>query len=303
MSNDISWLQTRLAGAGQAVVIDGGMGTLLEQSGVPMDGKVWSGRAVLTHPDAVVQAHEAYITAGAEVIIANTFAAARHMLEPGGLGDHVRDINLNAVKLAQQARDNVATETVAIAGSICEWAPTDDPKWHTPEAVGRSTREQAEILAQAGVDLIALEMCQQIDFSIAAVDAALEFGLPIWIGVSARTHKGSSSLSVFDYQQLNFETLVKSLAGYPSMMMNIMHTPISDVDEALGIVKKYWDGPVGIYPESGYFTMPNWQFVDVIEPDDLAQLAQAWIDGGVRMVGGCCGLGPAHITALRRVLS
>jgi 5-methyltetrahydrofolate--homocysteine methyltransferase len=49
--------------------------------------------------------------------------------------------------------------------------------------------------------------------------------------------------------------------------------------------------------------MPNWQFVDVIEPDDLAQLAQAWIDGGVRMVGGCCGLGPAHITALRRALS
>ena len=133
MSNDISWLQARLAGAGPAVVIDGGMGTLLEQSAVPMDGKVWSGRAVLTHPDAVVQAHEAYITAGAEVIIANTFAAARHMLEPGGLGDHVRDINLKAVSLAQQARDNVATETVAIAGSICEWAPTDDPKWHTPE--------------------------------------------------------------------------------------------------------------------------------------------------------------------------
>ncbi len=41
MSDDISWLQARLAGAGPAVVIDGGMGTLLEQSAVPMDGKVW----------------------------------------------------------------------------------------------------------------------------------------------------------------------------------------------------------------------------------------------------------------------
>jgi S-methylmethionine-dependent homocysteine/selenocysteine methylase len=303
MSNDISWLQARLNGADKPVVIDGGMGTLLEQSGVPMDGKVWSGRAVLTHPDAVLQAHEAYITAGAEVIIANTFAAARHMLEPGGLGDHVRDINLNAVRLAQQARDNVATESVAIAGSICEWAPTDDPKWHTPEAVGVSTREQAEILAQAGVDFIALEMCEQIDFSVAAIDAALEFGLPICIGVSAQTHRNRSFLSVFDYQELDFKSLVKSLAGYPSMVMNIMHTPISDVDEALRIVKKYWDGPVGIYPESGYFTMPNWQFVDVIEPDVLAGLALTWIDNGVRMVGGCCGLGPEHITALRRALN
>ena len=302
MSNDISWLQARLNGAGKPVVIDGGMGTLLEESGVPMDGKVWSGRAVLTHPDAVLQAHEAYIAAGAEVIIANTFAAARHMLEPGGLGDHVKDINLNAVKLAQQARDNIATEAVAIAGSICEWAPTDDPKWHTPEAVGASTREQAEILAQAGVDLIALEMCEQIDFSVAAVEAALEFGLPIWIGISARTHKGSSSLSVFDYQELDFESLVKGLAGYPSMAMNIMHTPVTDIDEALNIVKQYWNGAVGIYPESGYFAMPNWQFIDVIEPDDLVKLAQAWIDDGVRMVGGCCGLGPEHIAALRQAL-
>jgi S-methylmethionine-dependent homocysteine/selenocysteine methylase len=302
MSNDISWLQARLNGTGKPVVIDGGMGTLLEESGVPMDGKVWSGRAVLTHPDAVLQAHEAYIAAGAEVIITNTFAAARHMLEPGGLGDHVKDINLNAVKLAQQARDNIATEAVAIAGSICEWAPTDDPKWHTLEAVGASTREQAEILAQAGVDLIALEMCEQIDFSVAAVDAALEFGLPIWIGVSARTHKGSSSLSVFDHAEMSFENLVESLAGYPSMILNIMHTPITDIDEALNIVKHYWNGAVGIYPESGYFTMPNWQFIDVIEPDDLVKLAQAWIDDGVRMVGGCCGLGPEHIAALHQAL-
>ena len=302
MSNDISWLQARFNGTGKPVVIDGGMGTLLEQSGVPMDGKVWSGRAVLTHPDAVRRAHEAYITAGAEVIITNTFAAARHMLEPGGLGDHVKNINLNAVKLAQQARDNIATEAVAIAGSICEWAPTDDPKWHTPEAVGASTREQAEILVQAGVDLIALEMCEQIDFSVAAVEAALEFGLPIWIGVSARTHKGSSSLSVFDHAEMSFENLVESLAGYPSMILNIMHTPITDIDEALNIVKRHWNGAVGIYPESGYFTMPNWQFIDVIEPDDLVKLAQAWIDDGVRMVGGCCGLGPEHIAALHQAL-
>ena len=302
MSNDISWLQARFNGTGKPVVIDGGMGTLLEQSGVPMDGKVWSGRAVLTHPDAVRRAHEAYITAGAEVIITNTFAAARHMLEPGGLGDHVKNINLNAVKLAQQARDNIATEAVAIAGSICEWAPTDDPKWHTPEAVGASTREQAEILVQAGVDLIALEMCEQIDFSVAAVEAALEFGLPIWIGISARTHKGSSSLSVFDHAEMSFENLVESLAGYPSMILNIMHTPITDIDEALNIVKRHWNGAVGIYPESGYFTMPNWQFIDVIEPDDLVKLAQAWIDDGVRMVGGCCGLGPEHIAALHQAL-
>ena len=303
MIDNISWLEDRLLGDGAPVVIDGGMGTQLEKSGVPMDGKVWSSRAVLSHPDAVRQAHEDFITAGADVIITNTFAAARHMLEPGGLGDHVKDINLKAVKLAQQARDSVAKKPLAIAGSICEWTPTDDPKWHSPEAIERSTREQAGLLVKAGVDLIALEMCERTAFSVAAINAVLETGLPVWIGLSAQTHKGSRSLSVFSYGDLDFESLVQVLAGYPAMMMNIMHTPVPDVEKAMAVVKQYWNGPVGIYPESGYFTMPNWQFVDVIEPEDLAKTAQTWIDNGARMVGGCCGLGPEHIAALRKALN
>ncbi len=303
MTDNISWLEDRVGGKGAPLVIDGGMGTQLEKSGVPMDGRVWSARAILSHPEAVRQAHEDFITAGAEVIITNTFSAARHMLEPGGLGDHVKTLNRNAVKLAQQARDSVAKAPVAIAGSICEWSSGDDPDWHTPEAVGSSMREQADILAEAGVDLIALEMCQQSAFSVAAANAVMEVGLPFWIGLSAQTHKGSSSLSVFDHKQLDFESLVKVLAEYPAMMMNVMHTPVPDVDRAMEIVKRYWNGPVGVYPESGYFIMPNWHFVDVIDPDELAKIAQTWIGNGARMVGGCCGLGPEHISALRQALS
>ncbi len=300
MHSDLNWLINRINGNGVPIIIDGGMGTQLQSSGVPMDGKVWSGRAVLSHPDAIIDAHKAFIWAGAEVIIANTFAAARHMLEPGGLGDYVREINLNAVKLAQQARDNYAEQPVAIAGSICEWAPTDSAKWSNAKAVGDSAREQAELLAEGGVDLIALEMCQEIDLSIAATEAALETGLPIWIGVSAKTHRGCNNLSVFDYSELDFESLVKALSGYPAMMMNIMHTPVTDIDESLTIIKKYWKGPIGAYPESGYFTMPDWQFVDIIEPEELAKLVRGWVDNGIRMAGGCCGLGPAHIAALRQ---
>lgn len=300
MSIELSWLEDRLNGVGPPLVIDGGMGTELEKAGVPMDGKVWSGRSVLSHPEAVRRVHENFIAAGAEVIIANTFATARHMLEPGGLGDRVREINVNAVKLAQQARDDAAAEAVAIAGSICEWAPEDDPRWYSPESVGRSVREQAETLAQAGVDFFALEMCERVEFSEAAIEATLELGLPVWIGVSARRFPDSAALSVFDYEALGFECLVRRLARYPAAMMNVMHTPVSDVDEALAIVGRHWQGPVGVYPESGYFTMPNWHFVDLIEPAELVGMARQWVDGGVRMVGGCCGLGPAHIAALRQ---
>ena len=300
MTDDLTWLQDRLKGHGPPVIIDGGMGTQLQTRGVPMDDKVWSGRAVLSHADAIIDTHRSFIQAGAEVIIANTFAAARHMLEPGGWGDHVEEINLKAVSLAKQARVLSAETPVAIAGSICEWAPTDNPKWHNAQAVYNSSREQATLLAEAGVDLIALEMCQKIELSIAATEAALETGLPVWIGMSARKHQGCTDLSVFDDPKLDFESLAKALSGYPAMLMNIMHTPVTDIDESISLLKQYWHGPIGVYPESGYFTMPDWHFVDIIEPLELAEMAQCWVNAGIRMVGGCCGLGPDHIAALSR---
>jgi homocysteine S-methyltransferase len=292
------WLKERLNGRGAPIVIDGGMGTQLEKVGVPMHGKVWSGEAVLSNPDAVRRVHEDFIRAGAEVIITNTFAAGRHMLEPGGLGAHVETINTNAVLLAQEARENAAERPTAIFGSICEWAFMQEDRWNTPEAVGESVREQAQLLYAAGVDALALEMCERVEFSIAKVEAALETGLPLCIGISARHHKGASEIATFDYADRSLDELVAALAKYPAIAMNVMHTPVPDVAEALDVVRRHWNGPVGVYPESGFFRMPNWQFVDVIAPEALAEAALGWLRDGVRLVGGCCGLGPEHIAAL-----
>jgi len=298
-NNDLSWMERRLQGSGAPLIIDGGMGTELQKSGVPMHERVWSSTALLSHPQAVREAHRAFLEAGAEVIITNTFCAGRHMLEPAGFGARVAQINRQAVALAREARAQYASGPVAIAGSICEWPPGDGGEWDSAAAVGRSVAEQAELLAQAGVDLIALEMCERIDYSVAAVEGALGAGLPLWIGVSAKTHAPQAGLSVFDYAELDFEPLVRRLAAYPALLLNVMHTPVTDVDAALAVVRRHWAGPVGVYPESGYFTMPNWNFVDIIEPEDLCRRAQGWVDAGVRLLGGCCGLGPAHIAALR----
>jgi S-methylmethionine-dependent homocysteine/selenocysteine methylase len=302
LTSTASWLIDRLNGRGDPVVIDGGMGTQLEKVGVAMHGKAWSSEAALSSPDVLRRVHEDFIRAGAEAIITNTFSAGRHMLEPGGLGEHVATINTTAVRLAQQARDNAAEGPVAILGSICEWAFVQESDWNTPEAVGKSVSEQAHLLQATGVDALALEMCERIEFSIAAVEAAMETGLPLWIGVSARRHEGANEIATFDYADRSLDELVRALAKYPAMAMNIMHTAVPDVAEALAIVRQHWNGPVGVYPESGFFTMPNWQFVDVITPQALASAAREWVRDGARLVGGCCGLGPEHIAALCHAL-
>jgi S-methylmethionine-dependent homocysteine/selenocysteine methylase len=81
----------RLA-AGEVVIVDGGMGSQLQAEGVPMDGLAWSARANLEYPGAVRRLHEDYIRAGAQVIIANTYAANRAALEPAGLGGRVAEV-------------------------------------------------------------------------------------------------------------------------------------------------------------------------------------------------------------------
>src|SRR5215210_2495216 len=103
---------------GEVVILDGAMGTELERRGVPMDDVVWDAAALATHPDMVREVREDYIRAGADVIITNTFATARHVLEPAGMGGQFRELNIRAVTLAKEARENAAEGRGFSAGSI-----------------------------------------------------------------------------------------------------------------------------------------------------------------------------------------
>ncbi|MFN0190742.1 MAG: homocysteine S-methyltransferase family protein, partial [Aestuariivirga sp.] len=73
-----------------------------------------------------------------------------------------------------------------------------------------------------------------------------------------------------------------------------------DTDMAIPLLKTFWQGAMGAYPESGYFKMPDWQFIDVIPPTLLLAKARAWKELGVSILGGCCGIGPEHIKALSK---
>lgn len=295
------WLDSRLS-AGGLVILDGAMGTELEARGVPMHSMVWSSAALVTHPEVIRAAHADYIRAGAEVIITNTFSAGRHMLEPAGMGDQVRNVNRRAVELAKEARDEAAEGPVAIAGSICEWVHTESA-WREPNNLSAALREQAGLLAEAGVDLIALEMCQRPGSSPLAIEAALETGLPVWVGISCKRSPGTGRLVTFDPPHSDLDELVAMVADRAISVINVMHSPIEDTAAGISTVQRHWNGSVGAYPESGYFIMPNWQFVDVIDPADLVREAQTWVDQGAQLLGGCCGLGPQHVKALKQAFS
>jgi S-methylmethionine-dependent homocysteine/selenocysteine methylase len=288
--------------AGEIVILDGAMGTELERRGVPMDDVAWDAAALATHPDVVREVHEDYIEAGADVITTNTFATARHVLEPAGMGDHFRSLNSRAVTLAREARENVAERPVSIAGSISTMSARIDHSYEPRAEVARDNyQEQAEILVESGVDLIVLEMLRDLEHASYAVEAAVATGLPVWVGFSCKT-TGEGTVVLLEGNN----TLAEALAHIPPLgasLVAIMHTLTEDTPPALRELSGRWTGPVGAYPHSGEFIMPHWQFVDIISPEEFAKQAQGWTGMGVQLVGGCCGIGPEHIRLLEERLA
>jgi homocysteine S-methyltransferase len=293
-------LEERLS-RGDVIVLDGGTGTELERRGVPMDDQAWSGTAVFTHPEVVRGVHEDYIRAGADVVITNTFASARCHLDAAGLGERVTEVNRRAVELAREARDRAAGgRDVWVAGSISTMAPGSEPARRPPVAqLTEMLHEQAGILVRAGADLIVLEMMRDVDYATGAVDAARATGLPVWVGFSCRRGADGAVRMFNGFQDLLFEDVVGPVMARGGSVLAVMHSEIGDTGPAIEVAKRHWPGPLAAYPESGYFEMPNWRFVDVIAPEDFVTRAEAWLDQGVQILGGCCGLGPEHIRLLR----
>jgi S-methylmethionine-dependent homocysteine/selenocysteine methylase len=289
---------------GDVILLDGGTGTELERRGVPMDRQAWSATANLTHPDVVRGVHEDYIRAGADIVITNTFATARCHLEAAGLGERVAEVNRRAVELAREARDRAAGHRdVWVAGSMSTMAPGSDPARRPSVArLSEMLREQADVLARAGVDLIVLEMMRDVDYAAGAVDAARATGLPVWVGFSCRQAADGAVRMFSGFQDLLFEEIIAPVMAHGGSLLAVMHSEVRDTGPALEVAKRCWRGPLAAYPESGYFTMPNWQFVDVIAPDDFVAHAVDWLRQGVQVLGGCCGIGPEHIRRLRERL-
>ncbi|MDX1527439.1 MAG: homocysteine S-methyltransferase family protein [Gammaproteobacteria bacterium] len=293
------WLDERIR-RGDVILIDGATGTELERRGVPMHGQVWCAVATLSHPEVLRAVHEDYIRAGAEVIIANTFASARHALEPSGLGDQVAAANRNAVALALAARDCAATGPVCIAGSISDFTARNlDRSWLEPKRLRQTFDEQAGLLADAGAELIALEMMQKPEIAVPAVEAAIATGLPVWIGISCRLHRDSGRLTLYDYGDRDLGELLEAVSDLGAGAFTVMHSKVDDTGAGIRAVREFWSGPLGAYPNAGHFVMPHWQFVDITPPEEFLKRAREWVDLGAQLIGGCCGLGVEHIAALR----
>lgn len=291
--------------AGKIIVIDGATGTELERRGAAMHDKAWCAMATLNNPELLRRVHEDYIRAGARVITANTFSTNRNMLEPAGLGSRFEQLNQQAVELARQARDRTGTgERVAVAGSMSHQMPivggADQRDAHAvppPEVTEAHFREMAEVLAASGVDLILMEMMSDPVLANPAIAAAVATGLPVWVGFSVRAGESGAPVA-YARPELGAAEMLDMIPLDGIRVAGVMHSKVDTIVPTIERLQQRWSGPLMAYPDSGYFKMPHWQFVDIIPVDDFVAYSRQWIAAGVQVVGGCCGLGIEHIEAL-----
>ncbi len=260
----------RLA-AGRTIIIDGATGTEIERRGGRLVRNAWSMVANAEAPNIVRQVHADYINAGADVLIANTFSGQRFRLASDGLADRVEELNRRGVELALEAREQAhADRDIAVAGTISPsmvWEKASDPAYLS-QAVD-AYREQATLLAEAGAELIALEMLSDVRHARAAIDAAVATGLPVWAGFSCKlADDGQTVVLLGGGPGETFADSLEALGPLGVDAVSIMHTEVEVVADESYTPERLLDGAIG------------------------------WRAQGATMFGTCCGMGPDHIRKL-----
>jgi homocysteine S-methyltransferase len=274
--------------AERVVVFDGAMGTRLYELGVFLNRCF--DELNVSNASLVEGVHRSYVAAGADVIETNTFGANRPKLDRHGLGDQVRLINREGAALARKAASDafVAGAIGPLGVRIEPWGPTS-----VDEAV-EIFAEQAEALAEGGVDLFSVETF----YDLAEIEAAVR-GIrrvsdrPI-VAHMTLEDDGSSLEGVAP------EVFGPRLAALPvqAIGVNCSVGPAAML-EAVERMFPVVGLPISAQPNAGKPRAVDNRNLYLCSPEYMAVYAKRFIEAGVRIVGGCCGTTPDHIKAIR----
>lgn len=279
------------------LVLDGAMGTRLEALGIPAPAPLWSAAALETRPDIVRAVHREYASAGARILVANTFRTnPRTLRRAGRNADGVR-LNRLAVDLARSAAVDAA-QPVWTAASV---APVEDcyrpdltPDEHT---LRREHAEMMRWLVESTAQIAWIETIGTQREAVAAASAAHDAGLPF--AVSFITREDGRLLS-----GERLEDAIDEITAARPLAIGVNCIPPAGIRAVLQRCAACTNFPLTAYGHlSGGEPLPGWSCTGRASPDEYADLAQEWFACGAKIIGGCCGTTADHIRALSRRFS
>ncbi len=266
-------------------VFDGAVGTRFYDKGVYINKSY--DELNLTAPDLVREVHEEYVAAGADIIETNTFGATRHKLKQYGLEKNLRDINIAAAKIANEA----VGENQYVAGAIGPLDLRIEPYGPTSFDEAKDMfSEQISALLEGGVDLFVLETFSdlaEIQQAIRAIKILSK--LPIVAQIQIQT----DGKTVFGATP---EVFTKRLDewGVDVIGLNCGVGPTHILSE-LENMRKFTDKKLSAQPNAGLPRDVQGRQFYMCSPEYMSKFAKRFIKAGAKFVGGCCGTTPKHI--------
>ena len=273
----------------RVVVLDGATGTNLQKAGMPTG--VCPEQWILEHPQTLIDLQRAYVEAGTDIVYAPTFTASRIKLEEYGLEDRLEEMNRALVALSKEA---VAGSGALVAGDLTmtgkQLAPIGDLPF---EALVEVYKEQARVLADAGVDLFVVETMMSLQETRAALIAIREVcDLPV---MASLTYE-SDGRTLYGTDAKTAMVVLQSL-GADVVGLNCSTGP-KEMVSAVEQMREVANIPILAKPNAGLPELSDGVTVYRMSPEEFATAGAALVQAGASIVGGCCGTTLAHIGAL-----
>ncbi len=279
------------------LLLDGAMGTRLMALGLPAGTppEAWN----VENPDAVARVHREYVDAGADIVLTNTFGANRLKMKASGMEEKTLTVVREAVRIAKGIGEGVIV--LGDIGPTGQLPPSlGGKRWEMEDAF----REQAEILAEEGVDGWIVETMMSAEECEIAVSACRKVGdLPLVAMLSFDSYGDGVFHTMMGDDQDAFGRLTD--AGADMIGTNCGSL---DAGELCGLVEflkssKRFEGiPVVVEPNAGKPVLEGGRTVYPYPPEAMEEGIRCLVDAGVDVLGGCCGTTPDHIALMKEVV-
>ncbi|MEM7231572.1 MAG: homocysteine S-methyltransferase family protein [Planctomycetota bacterium] len=282
------------------LLADGAMGTQQQYAGLEPGGcgEAWN----LEHPDRLLKIHGAYVEAGSDCLITNTFGGSRIMLARHEHADKVREINVAGAKLARQA---FGDKEGFVIGDIGPFGGLMEPYGEfSEEQVTAAFEEQASALVEGGVDAILIETQTSLEELGIGIRAAKKAGAPCIIGSIAYDvlHDGSDVKTMMG---IGPEDAVEFMKDHGVDVLALNCGAGVNVNWATKVVERYRRDsglPTMAQPNAGLPVLENQKVVYKQTPEEMVAELPDLLSAGANIIGGCCGSTPDHIRLFRKLI-
>lgn len=292
-------------------ILDGGLSNVLEEQGCDLNHKLWTASLLEKNPEAIIQAHFDYIKSGAQCITTSSYQASiPGLIDIGYNRDTAEALIIKSIQLAQIAikraiDSGIVNGAPLIAASVGPYGAylADGSEYRGNYGVSDETLrafhlEKIKILDRSDADFLACETIPSFQEAKVLSDIINHVDKPVWISFSCK-----------DEQHLNDGSKIKNCVSlfknHPKVFA--IGANCTDPKYISGIIKNIkanvGDKKIIVYPNSGEaYNAKSKTWLGISKPKFFEEMTKEWSDLGADIIGGCCRIGPQHISSISKIL-